>query len=151
MIEADAIAANALAVSIKSAIFSISVSILSAVFAFYTWRETKRANALNSHADQKAVHDAFFELKMHMQLNGVFAKKEDVAKFYYPARNAKLYFSKKIAADLEKYFDICLSVADAATVERSKETQDKVAQWMEQERHLSRTIEPQLVKKLTLS
>ncbi|WP_332860815.1 hypothetical protein [Janthinobacterium svalbardensis] len=151
MTDADAIATCALVVSIVSAVFSLIVAIASATFAFYSWRATKKANDINLHANQKTVHDAFFELKMHMQQSGEFAKLSEVSKFYYPARNAKFYFPKKLAEELEKYFDVCFSVADAARVERSQDSQEIFAQWMKQERSLSQSIEPQLVKKLTLS
>ena len=94
------------------AILAALVAGLSALYARWAWREARRANEISLSGHKKEIYDAFFELKMHMQQKAEFAELSEVSKFYYPSRNAQLYFSKSLAEKISKYYEACFWVAD---------------------------------------
>lgn len=94
------------------AIVAALVAGLSALYARWAWAEAKRANEISLSGHKKEIYDAFFELKMHMQQKADFAELSEVSKFYYPSRNAQLYFSKSLAEKISKYYEACFWVAD---------------------------------------
>lgn len=130
---------------------SVLVSILAAISAYRSSRSAERSNQINLHAHQKAIHDAFFELMMHVTKKAEFSQLQEVAKFYYPAKNAKFYFEESLANDIEKYFDICFGIADLARVEKTTDEASKVSDLLKNERVLSKEVEARLTKKLILA
>jgi len=94
------------------ALVAALVAGLSALYARWAWAEAKRTNEISLSGHKKEIYDAFFELKMHMQKQAEFAELSEVSKFYYPSRNAQLYFSKSLAEKISKYYEACFWVAD---------------------------------------
>ncbi len=94
------------------AFLAVLVAGLSALYARLAGREAKRANEIALSGHRKEIYDAFFELKMYMQQHAQSAEFAEVSKFYYPSRNAKLYFSKNLAEKISKYYDACFCIAD---------------------------------------
>ncbi|RBW47185.1 hypothetical protein DS885_04595 [Psychromonas sp. B3M02] len=91
---------------------AILVASLSALYARWAWSEAHKANELTLHQHKKEIYDSFFSLKGHMTQNWDRADISEVAKFYYPAKNAVFYFEKKIAAEIYSYFQVCFNIAD---------------------------------------
>lgn len=104
------------------AFLAVLVAGLSALYAKWGWREAKRANDISLSGHRKEIYDAFFELKMHMQQKAELAEISEVSKFYYPSRNAQLFFSIKLAEKISRYYESCFWVAD---IHRSKGGHDK--------------------------
>ena len=94
------------------ALLALLVAVLSALYARRSWRDSRKSNEISLLAHKKEIYDAFFELKMHMNQKVEFAEMGEVSKFYYPSRNAKIYFPSDLAEDIEKYFEACFWVAD---------------------------------------
>lgn len=93
------------------AILAILVAGLSALYARLAWREAKRANEISLSWHRNEIYDAFIELKMHMQKNAEFAEMHEVSKFYYPSRNARLYFPGNLAKKISQYYEACFWIA----------------------------------------
>ncbi|MEA2117716.1 hypothetical protein [Halovibrio sp. HP20-50] len=85
---------------------------LSAFYAHWSWRESKKANNISLLGHKKEIYDAFYELKMHMTQNAQFAELGEVSKFYYHQKNAKIYLPSDLAEDIEKYYDACFWISD---------------------------------------
>lgn len=94
------------------ALLALVLAGLSALYARWSWSEAKRANQISLLGHRREIYDAFFELKMHMTQKAEFAELEEVSKFYYQSRNARIYLPSALAKDIEKYFDACFWVAD---------------------------------------
>ncbi len=76
---------------------AIFVSIASALFAFYTWRESKQANSISKHPMQLEIYDAYNDLVLHTKINGLGLNQAEVAKFYkYSKYEFILYRNGKI-------------------------------------------------------
>ena len=130
---------------------SVLVTILVAISAYRSARSAEKANQINLHTHQKAIHDAFFELKMHVTQKAEFSQLQEVSKFYYPAKDAKFYFDKPLAKDIEKYFDLCFDIADLARVHKTDAERDKVYELLRSEIVLSKSVEERLNKKLAIA
>ncbi len=94
------------------ALLALLVAGLSALYARWSWSEAKKANQISLLGHKKEIYDAFFELKMHMARKAEFASLDEVYKFYYPSKNAKIYLPSDLAKDIEKYFDACFQISD---------------------------------------
>lgn len=109
-----------------------------------------RANDINLHSRQKAIYDAFFELKMHMNMKNKCAELQEVSKFYYHALNAKFYFSEEITGYFQKYFNLCFEVSDLARVQR---TQTELIEADEKVRcalNIANQLEDKIIEKIRL-
>jgi hypothetical protein len=87
---------------------------LSALYARWAAAEAKRANELALLSHRKAIYDAFFELKMHMEQRRLRPDMEQVSKFYYPSRDAAFYVKESLSNEITKYYDLCFKIADLA-------------------------------------
>lgn len=87
------------------------VAALSALYARWSWHEAKRANKISFLQHQKEIWDAFFELKMHMTQKAMCAESQEVSKFYYHSRNAKIYFPVDLSEKIEKYYEACFWIS----------------------------------------
>lgn len=96
------------------AVLAALVAGLSALYARWAAEEAKRANELALLAHRKAIYDAFFELKMHMEQRGFRPDMEQVSKFYYPSRDAAFYVKESLSSEIAKYYELCFKVADLA-------------------------------------
>lgn len=94
------------------AILALIVAALSALYTYWSSKEAKRANAISLLGHRKEIYDAFFELKMYMTQKAKFAEFGEVSKFYYPSRNANIYFPSELAEDINKYYEACFCLAD---------------------------------------
>ena len=91
---------------------AIVISIISAVFAIWSWREAKKANKISIHPKQIEIYDAFNELILYVEQEGMSLKAEEVAKFYKISQNVVFYFDEIFAKQLNRYFDVCWELAD---------------------------------------
>lgn len=91
---------------------AIFVSIASALFTFYTWRESKQANSISKHPMQLEIYDAYNDLVLHTKINGLGLNQAEVAKFYRYLKKAKFYFNKDFSNQIEHYFKICAELAN---------------------------------------
>ncbi|BCE00136.1 hypothetical protein [Marinicellulosiphila megalodicopiae] len=48
---------------------------------------------------------------MHMTMKGEYAESNEVSKFYYQSRNAKVFLPKKLASKITSYFQTCSEIA----------------------------------------
>ena len=49
---------------------AISISIISAFFAGWSWKESKKANSISKHPMQLEIYDAFNELVIYVNIHG---------------------------------------------------------------------------------
>lgn len=96
------------------AVLAALVAGLSALYARRAAEEAKRANEIALLTHRKAIYDAFYELKMHMEQRGFRPEMEQVSKFYYPSRDAAFYVKEPLSSEIAKYFELCFKVADLA-------------------------------------
>ncbi len=94
------------------AIISMLVSGLSALYAGWSWNESRKANEISLLGHRKEIYNAFFELKMHMVSKRMYAEASEVSKFYYQKRNAQIYLPVALALKIGKYFDACFEIAE---------------------------------------
>ncbi|EGQ9893048.1 hypothetical protein [Vibrio cholerae] len=137
-------------ISDATAVVSLVVAALSALYARWAWSEAKKANQISLHQHQKAIYDAFFELKMHMTQKWDGAETSSVSKFYYPSKNAVFYFDKPLADEIAKYFTVCFRISDS---NRGKVTPEKRIELTDNARdadELAQSIEKQLIKVVTV-
>jgi hypothetical protein len=132
------------------ALLAMLVSGLSALYARWSWSETKKANRISLLSYQREIYDAFFELKMHMVQKAEFAELSEVSKFYYQPRNAKIYLPSALATDIQNYFDACFWVADTNRKFGgiSKESRIECKRHLEVEDELAPKIETEFFKLL---
>lgn len=132
------------------ALLALLVARLSALYTRWTWSEARRANAISLLGHKKEIYDAFFHLKMHMQQKSRLAELSEVSKFYYQSRNAKIYLTDDLAADIETYYEACLSVADIHRRDGSLTTENGTESkpYMKTERELAPRIEMAILKLL---
>jgi hypothetical protein len=129
------------------AILALLIAGLSALYARWSWRETRKANQISLHTHKKEIYDAFFELKMHMTQKAESAELGDVSKFYYPSRNAKIYFPSKLSKDIEKYFEACFWIAhkNREYGGMSKESREECKPYILVEQELGQSIENEII------
>lgn len=96
------------------AILATLVSGLSALYARWAYSEAKRSNELTLLGHRKAIFDAFFELKMHITQRAMRSELEQVSNFYYPSRDAAIYFEKALSEKISKFYEECFKVAELA-------------------------------------
>lgn len=132
------------------ALLALLVAGLSALYARWSWRETKRANQISLLEQKKEIYDAFFELKMHMVQKSQFAEQSEVSKFYYHSKNSKIYLPSGLAEDIEKYFDACFWIADIHRKNGgiTKESSIECKSYIETEKNLAPKIEKAILKLL---
>lgn len=137
-----------LSVSDVIAIVAALVAGLSALYARWSWHETKRANKISLLQHQKEIWDAFFELKMHMTQKAKFAELKEVSKFYYHARNAKIYFPRDLSEQIEKYYEACFWISDIhrKTGGASAESTLEAEPHIKTEEKLAPTIESKILE-----
>lgn len=133
------------------AIAALVVSIAAAYFAKSARDAAKKANDINLHTHQKAIYDAFFELKMHMTIKSEFAELEAVSKFYYPALNAKLYFSQEISGQFQKFFNLCFEVADLARVQRTSTELSEANEKVDCALNIAKQLESKIIERITIA
>lgn len=128
------------------AIVGALISGLAALYARWAWNEAKRANELSLLEHRKAIFDAFFHIKRHMTQKGQFASLDEVSRFYYPSRDASIYFEEGLAENISNYYSACFKVADLARVQH-KEVGER--EEIEKGLKLSRELEPKIEKAIT--
>ncbi|WP_305858100.1 hypothetical protein [Balneatrix alpica] len=96
------------------AIISALIAALSAIYARWASVEAKRANEISLLGHRKVIFDAFFELKIHMDQRGTCPDIKHVSKFYYPSRDAAVYFEKELSKKVSSYYSKCFKAADLA-------------------------------------
>ena len=132
------------------ALLALLVAGLSALYARWAWCEAKKANQISLLGHKKEIYDAFFELKMHMTRKAEFAEPDEVSRFFYPSRNAKIYLPSDLAKDVEEYFEACFWIAN---INRkyggvSNASSIECEQHIEAEKKLAPKIEKEIVKLL---
>lgn len=129
---------------------AILVASLSALYARWAWSEAHKANELTLHKHQKEIYDSFFSLKGHMTQKWDEADISEVAKFYYPAKNAAFYFDKKMAAEIYSYFQACFDIADRNRLKRGDTERLELTEKAKEADKLALTLEKKLVKLITV-
>ncbi|MHA2879627.1 hypothetical protein ACXZ7R_24975 [Vibrio campbellii] len=137
-------------ISDATAVFSLVVAALSAVYARWAWSEAKKANEISLHTHQKEIYDAFFELKMHMTQKWDSAEVSSVSKFYYPSKNAVFYFDKVLADEISKYFTVCFRIADRNRRKTVSKERLELIDNADDADKLAQSIEKQLIKVVTV-
>jgi len=132
------------------ALLALLVAALSALYARWSWNESRKANQISLLGHKKEIYDAFFELKMHMTQKAQFAELGEVSKFYYQSKNAKIYLPSSLAKDIEKYFDACFGIADASGKYGgvTKESSAECEKHVKVEKELAPKIEKEIIKLL---
>lgn len=130
------------------ALLAMLVAGLSALYARWSWREARRANQISLLGHKKEIYDAFFAPKMHMTQKAEFAEMKEVSKFYYPAKNANIYLPKKLAKDIDTYFNACFWIADIHRKNNgiSKESREECKPHIATERSLAPKIESEVIE-----
>lgn len=133
------------------AIVAMLFSALSALYARWTWEQSKRANEISLYSDRNAVLSAFFELKKHMVQKGSFADKSEVIKFYYPLLTSQKIFPTHIAKWIREYYDACFWVAESNWYKKEQTEEQTEEHKAELKKHLSkeRTLGPKIESELT--
>lgn len=128
------------------AIFAVLVAGLSALYARWSWAESKKANFISLLAERREIHRAFIELKHHMVQKGQFAISAEVGKFYWANKMAPFYFPKEIAKDLDTYYDAChwLAYYNIPGEEKTSEEKEKIKNYFATERKLSKELEEKI-------
>lgn len=124
------------------------ISALSALYARWSWKESKKANLISLREDKVQIYDAFFALKMHMTQKAEFADKAEVTKFFYYSLNAKKYLPNDLSNDVEKYFETCFWIADTHRRDGGLSSENKVKfdSLLKTERILAPQIDTTLLK-----
>jgi len=92
------------------AIIAALITLLSALYARWSWKQAKRSNEINTLQHKIDIYDAYHSLKMYMTQKAEFAEIEEVTKFYYPLRSAE-YYLPKIYSNIKIFQESCLAVA----------------------------------------
>lgn len=92
--------------------FAIGISIISALFAFWSWLEARKANTISKHPMQIEIYDAFNELFLYMNINGTSLEMQNIAKFYKFSEKSEFYFDNKFAIQINEYFNLCRELSD---------------------------------------
>lgn len=132
------------------AIVAFLIAGLSALYTRWSWYEAKKANHISLLGHKKEIYDAFYDLKMYMNLKHEFAEQSEVSKFYYHSKSANIYLPFSLAADINKYFDACFWIANNYTRYGSltSECHKENKQHLETEKELGPKIEQKLIKML---
>lgn len=109
---------------------AIFISIISIIIALWSLKESKKANKISIHPKQIEIFNAYNELKMHADQEGMSLKVEEVAKFYKISQISEFYFDEVFAKQLNRYYDICWKLADLnrrylRDIEKNKEKELK--------------------------
>ncbi len=127
---------------------AISISIISAVFALWSWNESKKANSISKHPMQLEIYDAFNELIIYVNIHGMSLEMQDIAKFYKFSQKSEFYFDKKFAIQINEYFDICWKLSDLNRKFLRDQEDDKKIEQIEKEQDILFDKEVQLSKKI---
>ena len=132
------------------AFLSFLTSVLSALYARWCWYEARKVNLISLHKYKKEIYDAFFNLKMHMNQKSPFADITEVSKFYYPSINAKVYFPKSLADNIEKYYEACfwISKSNKQGEKSNLKKYEEIKNYIELEMNLSEKIEKELFNEI---
>ncbi len=132
------------------AFLALVVAVLSALFAYWSWHEARRANQISLLGHKKEIYEAFFKLKMHMIQKAQLAEPGEVCKFYHSSKNAQIYLPSDLAKNMEKYFDACLEIANIHEKYGgiSKASSDECKQHIDAEKVLAPKIESEIIKLL---
>lgn len=124
------------------AIAAFLVSLLAALYTRRAWIEANRANELTLLKHRKEILDAFIALKSHMIQNGNTALLSEVSKFYYPSRDACIYFEPNLAKLITDYQSACFIVADLSRLTGLMECEKiKIKDNLEKSEELASKIE----------
>jgi len=127
---------------------AISISIISAFFAGWSWKESKKANSISKHPMQLKIYDAFNELTFYVSINGMSLEMQEVAKFYKFSQKSEFYFDKSFAKQLKRYFDICRKLADLNRKSLRDQEDDEKIEQIEREQDILFDKEIQLSKEI---
>ena len=75
----------------------------------------------------------------------------EVAKFYYPAKNAVFYFEKKIAVEIYSYFQACFDIADRNRSNRGDAERLELIEKAKKADELALALEKKLIKLITVA
>lgn len=139
-----------MSISDATAVISLMVAALSALYARWAWSEARKANQISLHEHQKQIYDSFFELKMYMTQRWDGADISGVSKFYYPSKNAIFYFDKSLAIDIANYFSTCFEIADKNRTQVTKNERLELIEKAKRADNLAKTIEVKLIKVVTV-
>lgn len=118
---------------------AIGISIVSAFYAWRSWIESKKANKISIHPKQIEIFNAFNELKMHADQEGMSLKMKEVVKFSKISQTVEIYFNKVFAKQLKRYYDVCWKLADLNSRllrDREKNKEKEVKQIEEEQKIL---------------
>ena len=130
---------------------AILVASLSALYTRWAWSEAHKANELTLHQHQKEIYDSFFSLKAHMTQQWDGADISEVAKFYYPVKNAAFYFEIKIATEIYSYFQACFNIADNNRANRGGSERLDLLEKAKEADKLAQALEKKLVNLITVA
>jgi hypothetical protein len=127
------------------ALLAALFSALAALYARWAAVQAERANELALLAHRKAIYDAFYELRMHMQERRFRPDIAQVSKFYYPSKDAAFYVKESLSNEISEYYDLCFKVADLARVENLNPNEsDEVKASFSQAQDLAKKIDGNL-------
>lgn len=92
-------------------IVAILISLLSAIYARWSWNETKKANYISIHPNKMEIYDAYNDLVSYMKTAGIEVDIREVAKFYRYLEKSEFFFDNEIVNKLKAYFEICFELA----------------------------------------
>ena len=128
--------------------FAIGISFVSAIFALWSWNESKKANSISKHPMQLEIYDAFNELSIYVNIHGMSLEMQDIAKFYKFSQKSDFYFDEKFATQINEYFDICWKLADLNRKSLRDQKDDKKIEQIEKEQDILFDKEIQLSKEI---
>jgi len=88
------------------AVISVILALGSAIFAYRSWLESKKANRISIHPIQIEIYDAFNDLHINFCTKKIFTDTKKSAGFYKLSEKAEFYFDETISKLLREYFDI---------------------------------------------
>lgn len=87
---------------------------------------------------------------MHITSKTACSELQAVSRFYYPALNAKFYFTKDTATQFQKFFNLCHEVADLARVERTTSELEETTRKIECALNIANQLENDIIEKITI-
>ena len=86
-------------------IVAIVVSVVSAVFAWCSVKQSKRQNEIAIHNQKLVIYQEFSHLMVDlMTIGGLNLSRESLPDFYKVVRLSEFYYGPELGADLENYF-----------------------------------------------
>ena len=85
---------------------AILISIVSVIFAFRSYIESKKANRISIHPIQIEIYDAFNDLHINFRTNKIFTDINKSTEFYKFTEKSEFYFDETLSKQLRGYFDI---------------------------------------------